>query len=317
MRRRLSLIAVLLLAACSGRNEHRPDLNNDPPEAQAGPDLSGNAGEELFFDGSASTDLDGEIVSYLWNFGDGSEASGVVVSHTYADGGNYLATLTVTDDRNAEDQDQALVTIAEPVPVAVASFPTPVHAGEPITFDATGSTAAAAISAWRWSFGDGTTATGETVTHTYDRSGTFTVRLTVEDIDARSGEWSGPIEVFPIDIDGVYDLAITPINANCGGYTASFTDTVLTLTVLDAEGNVTGQGNTGHTWTGTLSGTSLSLSSAYSAPTGGGCIDTTVDAVLSATFAGDGTFSGTAAPFYPGIIGCQCSAAFSVTGTPR
>ncbi|MBE3128800.1 MAG: PKD domain-containing protein, partial [Actinobacteria bacterium] len=50
------------------------------------------------FDGSSSSDEDGTIVSYSWDFGDGSTGSGVTVTHTYNAPGNYKATLIVTDD---------------------------------------------------------------------------------------------------------------------------------------------------------------------------------------------------------------------------
>ncbi len=313
----VSTLLAGLLVHCSGRNEKRPDFTNDPPEAQAGPDAASSAGEEVFFDGSASTDLDGQVVSYLWNFGDGAEAAGAVVGHTYVDGGTFLVTLTVTDDRDATDSDQLLMTVADPIPVAVATFTSPVHAGEPVAFDASASTAAAAISAWRWSFGDGTTATGEVVNHTYDRSGTFTVRLTVEDIEARSGETVEAIEVFPIDIDGVFDVVSTPPSVACTKYNAIFEDTVLTIAVLDTAGNVTARGNTLHDWTGTLSGTQLSLSASYIAPTGGGCINAPVSATLTATV-GAGTFTGSVFAYYDlGAADCQCTANFPITGTRR
>jgi hypothetical protein len=59
-------------------------------------------GDEIIFNASSSYDLDGSIVSYEWNFGDGSNATGVVVNHTYSWIGNvtkkYNVTLNVTDD---------------------------------------------------------------------------------------------------------------------------------------------------------------------------------------------------------------------------
>jgi len=54
--------------------------------------------EEITFNASASTDPDGSIVSYEWDFGDGETASGKVVTHAYSDAGSYTVTLTVTDD---------------------------------------------------------------------------------------------------------------------------------------------------------------------------------------------------------------------------
>ncbi|MFI2812116.1 PKD domain-containing protein [Microbulbifer sp. JSM ZJ756] len=56
------------------------------------------------FDGSASTDSDGSIASYQWDFGDGATASTATTSHTYAAAGTYTVTLTVTDDQGASDQ---------------------------------------------------------------------------------------------------------------------------------------------------------------------------------------------------------------------
>ncbi|MCL0079017.1 PKD domain-containing protein, partial [Dehalococcoidia bacterium] len=66
------------------------------PEA---PDI----GEEITFNASASSDPDGKIISYQWDFGDENKASGKIVSHVYPSAGNYTVTLTVTDDAGATD----------------------------------------------------------------------------------------------------------------------------------------------------------------------------------------------------------------------
>jgi len=66
------------------------------------------------FDGSGSSDPDGTITDYDWTFGDGMGASGAMVSHTYANYGDFTVTLTVTDDGGAMDDDQQLVQLVDP-----------------------------------------------------------------------------------------------------------------------------------------------------------------------------------------------------------
>jgi PKD repeat protein len=60
---------------------------------------TGEAPQLVSFDAGASVD-DGTIVSYDWDFGDGTTDSGVVVDHTFASNGDYVVTLTVTDDES-------------------------------------------------------------------------------------------------------------------------------------------------------------------------------------------------------------------------
>lgn len=66
------------------------------------------------FDAGGSSDSDGSIASYDWTFGDGATATGAATSHTYAAGGTYTVTMTVTDDGGATDADAQDVTVTEP-----------------------------------------------------------------------------------------------------------------------------------------------------------------------------------------------------------
>jgi len=79
------------------------------------------------FDGSGSSDSDGVITDWAWDFDDGSVASGENTAHSFAAGGDYTVALTVTDDDGATDTYRSLVTVA-PAPVA----PPPVESTVPI-----------------------------------------------------------------------------------------------------------------------------------------------------------------------------------------
>jgi len=90
---------------------------NQPPVANAGGPYFGEEGELIYFYGNSSIDVDGKIVDYEWNFGDGSpNGRGMVVSHIYSDSGIYDVTLTVTDDESASDTDTTYAEIIEGLP---------------------------------------------------------------------------------------------------------------------------------------------------------------------------------------------------------
>jgi len=69
---------------------------------------------EVTFDASASSDPDGSLVSYSWEFGDGGTATGVRVTHTFDGAGVYEVELTVKDDRDGEASASDDVTVASP-----------------------------------------------------------------------------------------------------------------------------------------------------------------------------------------------------------
>ncbi|MFH1102054.1 MAG: PKD domain-containing protein [Methanobacteriota archaeon] len=85
----------------------------DPPAACAGESYFGCVHRLILFDGSGSSDVDGVIIGYEWDFGDGSNGSGVLVSHTYAYPGTYEVSLTVVDDDGEFDSDTTFAVIVE------------------------------------------------------------------------------------------------------------------------------------------------------------------------------------------------------------
>jgi PKD repeat protein len=82
---------------------------NDPPSASFDATC---ADLTCDFDASGSSDPDGSIASYDWDFGDGNTATGATTSHTYDAGGTYAVTLTVTDDDGATDSSSQDVTVS-------------------------------------------------------------------------------------------------------------------------------------------------------------------------------------------------------------
>jgi PKD repeat protein len=90
---------------------------NQPPTAAF---TATPTGLSAAFDASTSTDPDGTINSYAWNFGDGTTGSGITTNHTYPAAGTYTATLVVTDNGGLTG------TLAKPVTVTAP--------GGPVTF---------------------------------------------------------------------------------------------------------------------------------------------------------------------------------------
>ncbi len=160
---------------------------NQSPRAVASADpLAGDAPLEVNFDGTASSDPDGSIVSYAWDFGDSNSDTGSTVSHTYTQPGVYTAVLTVTDDGGAEATDRVTINVSQAAnekPIAVADAnPREGYLPLDVSFDASASSDAdGSIASYHWDFGDGQSANGATASHTYTDLGSFTVLLTVTD----------------------------------------------------------------------------------------------------------------------------------------
>jgi len=148
-----------------------------------------NTDETISFDASGSSDPDGSIVDYSWDFGDGSEGTGVSVQHAYSQDGIYTVTLTVTDDDGATGTAKATKTVLNRIPVAsFTESAETVSSGESIHFDASESSDPdGAIVIYSWDFGDGNTAVDVEVDHAYEDDGVYTVTLTVVDDDDATG----------------------------------------------------------------------------------------------------------------------------------
>jgi PKD repeat protein len=83
---------------------------NRPPVANAGGPYSGTVNVPVNMTGAASSDPDGDALTYAWDFGDAQNGTGVTVSHPYTAAGTYTVTLTVTDNGSPSLSNSATTT---------------------------------------------------------------------------------------------------------------------------------------------------------------------------------------------------------------
>ena len=140
-------------------------------------------GDEIILSAKTSFDPDNPVLKYFWKVSDGSELSSPVASLSFEEPGTYSVSLIVDDGEGVENSVQTLTkTIkvnAPPVPVIIApekSNLSLIHFSAEKSWDADQDQLT-----YRWNFGDDSTAVGKTVSHLYQRSGTYTVTLTVND----------------------------------------------------------------------------------------------------------------------------------------
>ncbi len=108
------LIVLLLVIGFIRSLISPPEQAPVAPVAQiAATPMTAKIGDSITFSAAGSTDPDGNITSYEWDFGDGGAASGATVAHAYSDrGGTYNVKLTVTDDDGLSDAAEVNVNIA-------------------------------------------------------------------------------------------------------------------------------------------------------------------------------------------------------------
>jgi probable HAF family extracellular repeat protein len=144
--------------------------------------------QAISFYGTGSTDPDGdEIRNYRWDFGDGTTAVGPVVSHTYAEAGNHVVTLLVSDGEVDSVPAILELPVYDSAPNANIGGPYTGTKNLAIRFDGTASYDGDNDPlTYAWDFGDGVTASGANPMHAYAQSGTYTVALIVNDGSADS-----------------------------------------------------------------------------------------------------------------------------------
>lgn len=206
-------------------------ISNQPPTADAGGPYSGDEGSPISFDGSGSSDPDGDALTYQWAFEGGGSASTASASNTWDDEGSYTVILTVEDPAGMIDLATQTVTVNNVAPSVSLDGMSDALTGDP----SAGSGSFSDPGADTWSltvdYGDGSPAVtiadvpegSFPLGHIYADDGDYTVTVTVDDGDG--GVTTATTTAHIINraptADASSTLTIVECVANDGGTTAS------------------------------------------------------------------------------------------------
>jgi PKD repeat protein len=202
MRWLLCSVLIAVLAACGAAAEREPVVGTEvvtPPvtttvanQVPVGSFIATSNGLTVTFNASASRDPDGTILGYQWNFGDGTtvlNTTSATVTHVFANSGTFMVNLIVLDSQGTVSSVVSQNITIAPIPLVnqaptarftAANVDTTAAVNATISTDPDGT-----ITSYAWNFGEPTssinTATGNSATHVYGRTGSFVVTLTVTD----------------------------------------------------------------------------------------------------------------------------------------
>lgn len=181
-------------------------------------------------DASDSTDPDGAIVAYDWDWGDGGVGSGVTTNHTYEFSGEYEVTLILTDNQGIRASASQTI-VAAPLPDAeflinANALVVTVNAQESIDFNP--------ITQYTWYWGETGTANsyGITATHTYRAAGTYPIALQITDAAGNTDVVTHEVSVSPIIVPepprASFTFVTTDLKASFNASSSSSSDSTIT-----------------------------------------------------------------------------------------
>jgi PKD repeat protein len=242
-------------------------LQDRPPVASfTSTPSSAPTGTAVTFDGTASYDLDGTVVSYSWDFGDGRTGTGSIAAHSYNLARTYTVTLTVTDNGGVTGSTTSQVTIGDRPPVvSFTPSPSTANTGQSIMLSITVSDPDGTIVSTRVDWGDSIvqfySGAITSASHSYSSTGsstskTFTIIITGTDNNASYTSTSSQVTIN----DRIPAPSFNPSS------TALITGQNVTLTIsaTDPDGTVTAiKVDWGDGTIDTLSGTATSDTHSY------------------------------------------------------
>ncbi len=246
--------------------------NNSPTADPDGPYL-GTEDTAIAFDGSSSSDPDGDVLTYKWDFGDGttSTVDTPTTIHTYTTGQAgadkvYDVSLIVNDGKVDSDPSTTTATITgvNDQPIADADGPYSGIVNEEITFNASDSSDEEGIGTYEWDFGDGNKATVTTATTTYAYSaiGTYNVVLTVTDINGATAKDTTTAKVTEVKVMYVGNIVMPP-----GGFISRGPNTwckaIAVVTITDGNTGVVADATVSGNWSGAYTNDVSGTTDAY------------------------------------------------------
>ncbi len=200
---------------------------NRPPVADAGGPYAMNEGDPVTLDGSASSDPDGDSLTYEWdldNDGEFDDATGAQVSHTFQDDGVYSAGLRVSDG-DLSDTATASVTVSDLGPTAAFDWtPKPQLEGADVAFTEQSTSSPDAIASWDWDFAGLGSSDQQHPTFAFPDDGDYTVTLTVTDDDGSTDTIAQTVTIAnaPPAVDAGPDQSV--MQGDEVAFSGSFTD---------------------------------------------------------------------------------------------
>ena len=182
-----------------------------------------------------SSDDEGPLVAWHWDFGDNQTSDVQNPEHIYADPGKYLVILTVTDSGGLQASGSKEITVLPPgnnPPISNFTY-SQQNRKLVIDFADTSTDSDGVISSWNWNFGDNSFDTIQNPSHSYLSAGTYQVSLSVTDNGGKTNTITKNVIVAPL-------INLAPVISNITGTQTSFKPLVgkFTETSLDPDGYI-------------------------------------------------------------------------------
>jgi PKD repeat protein len=153
-----------------------------------------------------SSDPDGTVTSWFWDFGDGTNSTSKNSSHTFSQKGDWQVTLTVTDNDGTRTSITHTVAVVNLPPAAAFNCTTNPQTGMDIEFIDNSVDPENRSLCWFWDFGDGNTSELQAPTHKFATEGEYNVTLTVTDDENATDTYTMTVPVTKPQTSGLIPL---------------------------------------------------------------------------------------------------------------